>query len=68
MTAAQAIAAARKAGVGVDVIGGVLVMSGPRVVVAVWRPRLKRHREAIIELLAPAAPAPAQAVLPGLRR
>ncbi len=51
---------ARAAGVGIDVVGGVLLVSGPRAVADVWRPLLQQHRRAIVALLAPQEPGPQQ--------
>ena len=51
------IRAAMDAGVALKFVGGKLKAVGHVDAVAAWAPRLRQHRAALIEALAPAAPA-----------
>lgn len=67
MTAAAAIEQMRRVGIGVDLVGGVVLLAGgSRHARAVWRPVVRRMRQELIAVLAPAATGPTQAELPGV--
>ncbi|HLK93932.1 MAG TPA: hypothetical protein VKZ18_28830 [Polyangia bacterium] len=56
----------RRVGVVVEVYSGTVVVTGPRHVADVWRPRLRRYTAELLALLAP--PPSGQAQLPGVGR
>jgi hypothetical protein len=71
--ARRVLAMAVRQGIHVDVVGGVLLLSGPAPapVREAWRGLLGRHREALVRLLGAAPGAaiePDQPALPGVRR
>lgn len=69
MTVAKAISEMRAAGLRIDVVGGIVLLSGgSHHVREVWRPVARRLQPEIVALLAPPQAARRQTTLPGIRR